>query len=109
MSSNLECNESSILFFMERTPLSSTSFSNTLVKALTSGITCNIEADSAEIFLVISSMGDRMLIILVAISSCEAVSTGIDPLAPMQQLPFFVQQLTESCIMMNSNVLAHLA
>ena len=81
--------ESSILFCMERTRVSSTSFSNTLVKALTSGMICDNEAASAEIFFVMSSIGYKILITLAAVCSCEGLSTDIDPSVPYAATAIF--------------------
>ena len=52
-------------------------------------VTCDIEAASAEMFLVISSIGVNMLMTLVAMSNCEAESTGIDPSAPYAAIAIF--------------------
>ena len=76
-SSNLERNEKNNLLLIARILVFSSS-SNTLARALIRGITCHIKAVSAEMFLVISFIGVKMLIIFVAILNCETVSTGID-------------------------------
>ena len=62
---------------MEQIPVSLTSFANTLIRALISGMTYDITAVSAEMFA-ISSIGDKMLIILTSISRCEGLSIGTD-------------------------------
>ena len=80
---------------MEQTIESSTSFSNTLIKALTSVMTYDIQAASAERFFVNSSIGDKMLITLAAISSCEGLSIRIDQSAQYAATAIFLLSTTD--------------
>ena len=66
---NLCCNDASIPFFIPRISMSASSCCRLLFNTLTRGMITEIGAISAEIFFVISSIGVKTVITLLAISS----------------------------------------